>query len=324
MTRSSAARLVAFVTVVAAGACANESRPEQPGSAVSPGPPETEPSSVPNDDPPPKLVVEYDGPCPKGMKLIDGGNFTPAQRESLEARFKGPGLTFDVEPFCLAVHETTNAEFHECIAAGLCVEERDFPTIPQPEHYPCMTPGGECTGEVATLPVWNINSDGAQAYCEFRGWRSQTFIEWYWAATGGDEARPYPWGDARPSEQHLNVCDEQCIRNRCCEDMVEGGSLKQCADPDCLRKARPVFEASDGYLSLAPPGTYPKGTGRWGHMDLLGNAAEVVTIHGVEHGCGGDAASEADYELDLNRHKCLHTPSTALRGIRCAAEPRQP
>lgn len=299
------------------------SEAEKPEPKVSRSVPEALPVAPPVAPP-----VEYDGPCPKGMKLVDGGAFTAAQRISLTERFgRAAGtaeLSFEIAPFCLAVLETTKAEFHECIVAGACVSGRDFEASKgRPEPDQCMSAEIACGGKYASEPNWNMTIEGARAYCEFRNTRIPTVGEWFWAATGGEEARRYPWGDAKPTERHLNVCDERCLREACCGDVPENEPLKSCAVPACLRKAQPFFTSDDGYSHLAPVGSYPEGAGRWGHLDLLGNAAEVLTLRHQDYACGGDANSEKDVPLDLNQHECEHIPSTTIRAVRCAASPRQ-
>jgi formylglycine-generating enzyme required for sulfatase activity len=264
------------------------------------------------------------------MKLVDGGSFTPAQRESLTARYrdwagtgKSSDFSFDLAPFCLSVLETTQAEFHECIAAGACVGGRDFQKSGGPTPQPCESADEACEGELATQPAWAIYIAGARAYCAFRGGRVPTITEWFWAASGGDEARTYPWGDAKPTNRHLNVFDDAAVRYQCCWEPPKNASTKACAEPSCLRGYRPLLHTNDGHSSMAPVGSYPEGAGRWGHLDLLGNVAELVSLEHHERACGANAQTQADEtDLDLDKHECAASPSSTLRGIRCAAEPR--
>lgn len=302
-----------------------EPRVDSSPSTTTPPPAASTSSELePEPDPPkPTPVVEYDGPCPVGMKLADGGSFTPAQRESLTERYGAPpDLVFDVAPFCLAVLETTQAEFHECIVAGACVKDRDFDPGGGRSPRPCMSAAAGCPNDDANLPAWFITIKGAQAYCEFRGGRVPTLVEWYWAASGGDEARHYPWGNSTPTNRRLNVSDEQFLRAQCCEDEFEKVPLKSCAEPSCLREYQPLLRTNDGYSFHAPVGSYPAGAGRWGQLDLLGNVDELVAWWEGEIACGGNASSKADTALDLHKHICLSSPSLAMRGVRCAADPK--
>ena len=38
----------------------------------------------------------------------------------------------------------------------------------------------------------------------------------------------------------------------------------------------PNFDDSDGYETTSPVGSYPSGKGRFGHLDLFGNAWEYT------------------------------------------------
>jgi formylglycine-generating enzyme required for sulfatase activity len=225
---------------------------------------------------------------------------------------------------CLSVLETTQAEFHECIVGGACVGDRDFQPAAGPTPRPCTSADEACEGERANWPAWGIYIAGARAYCAFRGGRVPTMAEWFWAASGGDEARTYPWGKAKPTSKHLNIFDEQAVRDQCCWEPPENESTKSCAEPECLREYRPLLQIDDGHKFLAPVGSYPAGAGRWGHLDLLGNVADLVSLEHHEHACGAHAFSRfGETDLALDKHECAASPSTTLLGIRCAAEPRQ-
>lgn len=309
-----------------------EPRVEQPPGSVAAPPsqstPQPTPPVAPAVEPKPAIKLDYDGPCPVGMKLVDGGSFTSAQRESLSKRYpdfagKSPDFGFDVAPFCLSVLETTQAEFHECIVAGACVAGRDFRKSVGPATEPCERAEGACEGDEAKTPTWIVHIAGARAYCEFRGGRVPTIAEWFWAAAGGDEARKYPWGNAKPTNRHLNVFDDAALRQQCCWEPPENATTNSCAEPSCLREYRPLLDTNDGYSFLAPGGSYPEGVGRWGQLDLLGNVAEHVSLKHYEIACGGDANSQMGaVELELAKHDCAASPSVGLMGIRCAAEPK--
>jgi formylglycine-generating enzyme len=84
----------------------------------------------------------------------------------------------------------------------------------------------------------------AFAYCIWNGWRIPTEAEWEFAAAGGNENRLYPWGKAAPNNTR--------------------------AVYDCLY----FGTSSCTFEDIAPVGSLPAGTARWGHMNLAGSMLE--------------------------------------------------
>jgi formylglycine-generating enzyme required for sulfatase activity len=262
-----------------------------------------------------------DGPCPTGMVLIEGGRFTERQRKRLTklfAEYPNPDFEPAIEPFCLALYETTHGDFWECAKAEHCiVGERldvNYQTLPE-----CRSKDAPCSPEVAVTPLAGIRDRVAREYCHARGGRLPTVPEWYWAALGGTEDRHYPWGNSPPSEDRLNVCDLRCLEYNC--DYGEGKIDKTCAK----KEYPPALSGDDGYLFQAPVGSYPAGVGRWGHFDLLGNVAEYASF--ISEGgpvalCGGSSVSLKNQSLDLHGNVCPSARSTFdSSGVRCAARP---
>jgi formylglycine-generating enzyme required for sulfatase activity len=111
----------------------------------------------------------------------------------------------------------------------------------------------------AAFPTWTANDDtkainclswfAAAAFCIYDGGFLPSEAEWNYAAAGGSEQRPYPWGSAPPSATLANF---DCNYN-----------------PPC-----------NGARNISPPGVYPAGNGRYGQADLGGNLVEWLADTG--------------------------------------------
>ncbi|MCA9593105.1 MAG: SUMF1/EgtB/PvdO family nonheme iron enzyme [Myxococcales bacterium] len=139
----------------------------------------------------------------------------------------------------------------------------------------------------------------AFAFCIWDNARLPTEAEWEFAAAGGDSNRLYPWGDAAPDSTY----------------------------------------ASYNYDTFHYVGQFPKGVGRWGHLDMAGNVSEWVFdwLNGYTTGpctnCvswqsgtqrmvkGGNKVTDNSYLRPATR--LGYAPSTRhpLYGFRCARSP---
>ncbi|XXX73104.1 SUMF1/EgtB/PvdO family nonheme iron enzyme [Sorangium sp. So ce134] len=95
------------------------------------------------------------------------------------------------------------------------------------------------------LPINCITWFEAFAFCAWDGGRLPSEAEWNYAAAGGDEHRPYPWGAELGAERAAYSCTG------------DGSAAGDCALSDIL-----------------PVGSKTSGDGRWGHSDLAGNVWE--------------------------------------------------
>ena len=158
-----------------------------------------------------------------------------------------------VASFCMAMRETTVAEYSACYRAGNCTAAR-----------PTSSP--ECNMGVSGKedhPINCVNFDQAATYCEAMGGRLPSEEEWERAARGAT-TRKYPWGSTAPTTADMNACDEECMKLALKIDMM--------------------FETSDGFAMTAPVGSFPKGNTPEGLADMAGNVAEWTSGRDCPYG----------------------------------------
>jgi formylglycine-generating enzyme len=161
------------------------------------------------------------------------------------------------------------------------------------------------------LPANCISWYLAMAFCAWDGGRLPTDAEWNYAAAGGNEQRPYPWGTTEIDSRYA-VFD-------CLADGVPA--------PSCTR------------TWILQVGSKPKGNGKWGHADLAGSMWEWsldayedrysatcsncanLTDDPYRMLRGGSFLDGSSQLRSSARIKFSTTESTINIGIRCARTP---
>jgi formylglycine-generating enzyme len=98
------------------------------------------------------------------------------------------------------------------------------------------------------------------AFCAWDGGRLPTQAEMNYAAAGGDEQRLYPWGSSP-----ITTADASW----CCQG--DGSVSGPCVDSYCSWDRISCTRAD-----MTDVGSFPAGAGRWGQLDLAGDAYKVT------------------------------------------------
>lgn len=125
-------------------------------------------------------------------------------------------------------------------AALLCGENQP---VPSADPYSTWIGGND------NRPINCVDWYVSNAFCTWDGGRLPTEAEWNYAAAGGSQQRPYPWGSEVPSS-NANLTAYQCY--------FDGSG------------------SCSGMHNMAPVGTIAAGKSRWGQFDMAGNLWEWV------------------------------------------------
>lgn len=177
------------------------------------------------------------------MIFVPAGEFTMGSPEGEGSNDEHPQRTVYLDAFYIGKYEVTNAEYKECVDAGVCKLPATNSSYTRASYYG--------NPEYDNYPVIFVSWYDAQAYCEWKGMRLPTEAEWEKAARGTD-GRIYPWGNSAPNGSKLNYCDVNC------EIDWKDSSV------------------DDGYADTAPVGSYEAGKSPYGAYGMAGNVWEWV------------------------------------------------
>ncbi|HET9930983.1 MAG TPA: formylglycine-generating enzyme family protein [Polyangiaceae bacterium] len=171
------------------------------------------------------------------MACIPGATFTFSEDDPAGTKTR----VATVKTFYLDLTEVTFGAFTECVEQGRCSP----PDPPSTEEPSCVWG----TDAPADYPVNCVTWFAARDYCLWRHKRLPTEEEWDYAARRGTTANP--WGDAPATHAQLNLLGDEWT----------GGAS--------------AF-GNDGFVYLAPVGSYPLGATPEGIQDLGGNVWEFT------------------------------------------------
>jgi serine/threonine protein kinase/formylglycine-generating enzyme required for sulfatase activity len=128
------------------------------------------------------LTLSEDPGSRDGMVLVQGGRFDRDPTADTSDLREG----WRVAPFWIDEAEVSNGDYRAYL--------RVHPRAELPGYWSTLPEGRD------DLPVSDLSWETMRAYAEWRGKRLPTAGEWLWVARNGNELRPYPWGDAAPSD----------------------------------------------------------------------------------------------------------------------------
>ncbi len=191
----------------------------------------------PTTTPPPQIITVANNTT---MVLVPAGPFEMGSESGSDA--EKPVHTVTLDAFHIDQYEVTNAQYAACVDAGACKPPYKTSSPTRVSYYG--------NAEYNDYPVTYVDWNQAKTYCEWREARLPTEAEWEKAARGTD-GRQYPWGNDFAGNR-LNFCDSNCEFDHANKDY------------------------DDGYVDIAPVGSYSNGASPYDAYDMAGNVWEWV------------------------------------------------
>jgi serine/threonine-protein kinase len=254
-------------------------------STATPAPTAT-PTEEPTETPEPAVRIPE---APPGMVFVPPGFFAMGSTNGQpDERPEHPVL---VDGFFIDRLEVTNAEYRQCVEAGVCT--------PSKTENAFTYTGYRDDPAFDNYPVISVDWDQAVTYCGFAGKRLPTEAEWEYAASGPDNL-VYPWGNSFDVSLSAASAD----------DVQPVGSYPGNASPfGALDMAGNVGEwvadvFVDGFYSSSPPSN-PVGSGTGAGRIFRG---------------GSFANPDGAFYTTSRRYGNARSFSEVDIGLRCAAD----
>jgi len=236
-------------------------------------------------------------PLPMDLVDIPAGEFLMGSPENdvFAENDEKPQRRVYLDAYQIGKFEVTNAQYLQCIKAGVCSVLPQFETI-EPDQY--------------DFPVIRTGWEEANTLCQWYGYRLPTEAEWEKAARGED-GWMYPWGNETPD------CNRTNFRIDNCEIAIKPvGSYPDNASPyGAFDMAGNVWEwvadwYAPDYYAQAPVENPP------GPAEYEEDAYRRILR-------GGSAFYEAAVIRAANRRAATPDTSNDNVGFRCAADATQ-
>jgi formylglycine-generating enzyme required for sulfatase activity len=218
------------------------------------------------------------------MVFIKGGTFEMGSTDGPEN--EKPVHEVTLADFWLDKTEVTVASYEECVEAGGC--RRRTHTTPLDDY-------NTSEDSRSSHPINCVSGIDADAFCYWAGKSVPTEAEWEYAAAGGSEQRPFPWGDAAPSK---NLCWKRRSAQGACNSNDACGTT---GTGTCV------------------VGSFPADTSRDGVIDLGGNVSEWTSTQ-YRPDYGKQTKPEFDNQFSVrggawNQGSNAHDVGATRRGV---------
>ena len=245
----------------------HESSPVDPSARVAasnpPDAPHVDAGSGVALDAPPDAPLQSAGPsvgdCPTGMVAVPAGTFHMGSPDGTGNTDEHPQHEVTLSAYCIDKTEVTVKAYAGCVRAGGCTAapltvQWSGVSAEDVKRYSRFCNRDDRPDH----PINCVDWSQATAYCTWAGKRLSTEAEWEHVARGTD-GRAYPWGNEPPSATRLNACGRECVA-------MGKRELNQ--------DWKQMYDASDGWETTAPVGSFPDGASPFGALDMAGNVWE--------------------------------------------------